>query len=152
MKTPLSVALLSLLLMCPTLAGAPRKGVSYKPTPDGGRACYIDGVFAYAMPMVPKGLWGTTYGVPGTPVLQEGPVDTSDWKDFLQSKGIRFGKGTSATYYAAFGHLVVVNTREQQEVLTQMVTSPTTPASSSPTAPEAPATSGKDGPSKALPQ
>lgn len=124
MNPHLRTALLSLLLASQAAVGAPRKGISYKPTQEGGRACYIDGVFAYEMPQVPKGLWGTTYGVPGTPLLQDGPVGTSDWKDFLQGKGVRFGKGTSATYYAAFGHLVVVNTRKQQEVLTKLVASP----------------------------
>ena len=124
MKPHLRIALLSLLLASQAAVGAPRKGISYKPTQEGGRACYIDGVFAYEMPQVPKGLWGTTYGVHGTPLLQDGPVGTYDWKDFLQSKGVRFGKGTSATYYAAFGHLVVVNTREQQEGLTKLVASP----------------------------
>lgn len=122
MKIRFQTAVLGLLLTCHSMAGAPRKGVSYKPTQDGGRACYIDGVFAYAMPQVPKGLWGTTYGVPGTRILQDGPVGASDWREFLESKGVRFAKGASATYYAAFGHLVVVNTREQQEVLTKLVT------------------------------
>jgi hypothetical protein len=145
MKTQFRIAVLSLLLASHAVAGAPRKGVSYKPTQDGGRACYIDGVYAYEMPQVPKGLWGTTYGVPGTLVLQDGPVGVSDWKEFLQTKGVRFGKGASATYYAAFGHLVVVNTREQQEVLTQLVTSPA-PSSAEPP------TSAADGPSGARPQ
>ncbi len=124
MTPHLRAALLSLLLASQAAVGAPRKGISYKPTQEGGRACYIDGVFAYEMPQVPKGLWGTTYGVPGTPLLKDGPVGTSDWKEFLQSKGVHFAKGASATYYAAFGHLVVVNTREQQEVLTKLVASP----------------------------
>ena len=129
MKPHLRIALLSLLLASQSMAGPPRKGISYKPTQEGGRACYIDGVFAYEMPEVPKGLWGTTYGVPGTPLLHDGPTGSSDWKAFLQSKGVRFAKGASATYYAAFGHLVVVNTREQQEVLTKLVASPApTPA------------------------
>ncbi len=128
MKNHARIALLSLLLATQATAGTPRKGISYKPTQEGGRACYIDGVFAYEMPQVPKGLWGTTYGVPGTPLLQEGPVGSSDWKDFLESKGVRFAKGASATYYAVFGHLVVVNTREQQEVLTKLV-APPAPAS-----------------------
>jgi hypothetical protein len=145
MKNSIRFAALSLLLASQGLAGAPRKGVSYKPTQDGGRACYIDGVFAYEMPQVPKGLWGTTYGVRGTPALEEGPPGCSDWREFLQSKGIRFGKGTSATYYAAFGHLVVVNTREQQERLTQWVNSPASPASKPPT-------SAADGPSGVHPQ
>jgi hypothetical protein len=146
MKTLIRFAVLSLLLMSQGLAGAPRKGVSYKPTQDGGRACYIDGVFAYEMPQVPKGLWGTTYGVRGTPALEAGPPGASDWREFLQSKGIRFGKGASATYYAAFGHLVVVNTREQQEILTQWVNnSPASPASQPPT-------SAGDGPSGVRPQ
>jgi hypothetical protein len=145
MKTQFRIAVLSLLLASQSFAGAPRKGVSYKPTQDGGRACYIDGAFAYEMPQVPKGLWGTTYGVPGTLVLQDGPVGVSDWKAFLQTKGVRFAKGASATYYAAFGHLVVVNTREQQEVLTKLVTSPA-PSSAEPP------TSAVDGPSGVRPQ
>ena len=145
MKTQFRIAFLSLLLASHAFAGAPRKGVSYKPTQDGGRACYIDGVFAYEMPQVPKGLWGTTYGVPGTLLLQDGPVGVSDWKEFLQTKGVRFAKGASATYYAAFGHLVVVNTREQQEVLTKLVTSPA-PSSAEPP------TSAADGPSGVRPQ
>jgi hypothetical protein len=145
MKTRFVVCALSVLLAGQVLAGPPRKGISYKPTPSGGRACYIDGVFAYEMPQVPKGLWGTTYGVPGTPLFQDGPFDSSDWKEFLQSKGVRFGRGASATYYAAFGHLVVVNTREQQEVLTKLVT-PAAPAETEAT------TSGKGGPSPARPQ
>jgi hypothetical protein len=124
MKLHLRIALLSLLLASEATAGTHRNGISYRPTQEGGRACYIDGVFAYEMPQVPKGLWGTPYGVPGTPLLQDGPVGTSDWKDFLQSKGVHFAKGASATYYAAFGHLVVVNTREQQEVLTKLVAPP----------------------------
>jgi len=128
MKLHLRIALLSLLLASEATAGTHRNGISYRPTQEGGRACYIDGVFAYEMPQVPKGLWGTTYGVPGTPLLQDGPVGTSDWKDFLQSKGLHFAKGASATYYAAFGHLVVVNTREQQEVLTKLVASPAPPS------------------------
>lgn len=122
MKTRFVFAALSLLIASQPLWGAPRKGISYKPTPDGGRACYIDGVFAYEMPQVPKGLWGTTYGVPGTDLFKDGPLSSPDWREYLQSKGVRFGKGASATYYAAFGHLVVVNTREQQEVLTKLVT------------------------------
>jgi hypothetical protein len=145
MKIPLRFAVLSLLLASQGIAGAPRKGVSYKPTQDGGRACYIDGVFAYEMPQVPKGLWGTTYGVRGTPALEAGPLGAYDWREFLQSKGIRFGKGASATYYAAFGHLVVVNTREQQEILTQWVNSPASPASQPPT-------SAADDPSGVRPQ
>ena len=145
MKTQLRLTVLSLLLASQAFAGPPRKGVSYKPTQEGGRACYIDGVFAYEMPQVPKGLWGTTYGVRGTLMLQDGPLGSSDWKDCLQSKGLRFGKGASATYYAAFGHLVVVNTREQQEVLTQWVTSPTPAASEPPT-------SAADGPSGVRPR
>ena len=122
MKTRLLLAALSIALAGQTLAAPPRKGISYKPTPEGGRACYIDGVFAYEMPQVPKGLWGTTYGVTGTPLFQDAPFGSSDWKEFLEGKGVRFGRGASATYYAAFGHLVVVNTREQQEVLTKLVT------------------------------
>lgn len=136
MKTRLVLAALIGLLTSEVIAGSPRKGVSYKPTPEGGRACYIDGVFAYEMPQVPKGLWGTTYGVPGTPLFQDGPFTSSDWKAFLESKGVRFAKGASATYYAAFGHLVVVNTREQQEVLTKMVTPPASPEPPPPTSPK----------------
>jgi hypothetical protein len=136
MKTHFLVLALSALLAGQSMEGAPRKGISYKPTPDGGRACYVDGVFAYEMPQVPKGLWGTTYGVPGTPLFQDGPFHSPDWKAFLESKGVRFGKGASATYYATFGHLVVVNTREQQEVLTKLVT-PAAPAeSNTPTSPQ----------------
>lgn len=133
------------LLTGQLLAASPRKGISYKPTPAGGRACYIDGVFAYEMPQVPKGLWGTTYGIAGTPLFQDAPFGSSDWKEFLQSKGVRFGRGASATYYAAFGHLVVVNTREQQEVLTSLVmpAAPTEPAAT---------TSGKVDPSPTRPQ
>ena len=145
MKTRLSVSILSLVFASQALAGAPRKGVSYKPTPDGGRACYIDGVFAYEMPQVPKGLWGTTYGVRGTPVLEAGPLGSSYWRDFLESRGVHFGKGASATYYPVFGHLVVVNTREQQEVLTRWVTSPAPAASGPPT-------SAADGPSAVRPR
>jgi hypothetical protein len=136
MKTRFVAALFSVLLISQTLAGAPRKGISYKPTQDGGRACYIDGVFAYEMPQVPKGLWGTTYGVPGTPLFQDGPQSSSDWSQFLESKGVRFGKGASATYYAAFGHLVVINTREQQEVLTKLVTPAAPAGSNTPTSPK----------------
>jgi hypothetical protein len=145
MKTRLLLAALGMALAAQALAGPPRKGISYKPTPEGGRACYIDGVFAYEMPQVPKGLWGTTYGVPGTPIFQDAPFGSSDWKEFLEGKGVRFGRGTSATYYAAFGHLVVVNTREQQEVLTKLVT---------PAAPSEPSkpTSGKGDPSPVPPQ
>jgi hypothetical protein len=136
MKTRFVAALFSVLLISQTVSGAPRKGISYKPTQDGGRACYIDGVFAYEMPQVPKGLWGTTYGVPGTPLLKDGPIASADWKQFLESKGVRFGKGASATYYAAFGHLVVVNTREQQEVLTRLVTPAVPTESDAPTSPK----------------
>jgi len=105
----------------PAFAGSLRKGISYKPTPAGGRACYIDGVFAYEMPQVPTGYIGSTFGVEATPALQDGPKAESDWKRYLESKGIRFPKGASATYFGAFGHLVVVNTREQHERLVKMV-------------------------------
>ncbi len=101
-------------------AGSPRKGISYKPTPDGGRACYVDGVFAYPMPQVPKGLWGTTYGVTSTPALADGPTGETDWIPYLRTKGMNFLKGTSATFHAAYGHLVVVNTREQHAVLMKL--------------------------------
>lgn len=103
------------------MAGPPRKGVVYRPTPEGGRACYIDGVFAYEMPVVPKGLWGATYGVLSTPMLSDGPQDSSDWIEYLKSKGIAFGRGASATYHSQFGHLVVVNTREQHAVLGKLI-------------------------------
>ena len=112
--------ILLLPLACEPLLGAPRKGISYKPTPEGGRACYIDGVFAYEMPVVPKGLWGATFGVQATPVLRDGPLEKKDWADYLRSKGIQFNKGASATFYAEFGHLVVVNTREQQDALLKL--------------------------------
>lgn len=105
----------------PAFAGSPRKGISYKPTPAGGRACYIDGVFAYEMPQVPTGYIGSTFGVEATPALQDGPKGESDWKAYLEAKGIWFPKGSSATYFGAFGHLVVVNTREQHERLVKMV-------------------------------
>ncbi len=116
----LTAALLLPVLFPGLYAGPPRKGISYKPTPEGGRACYVDGVFAYEMPVVPKGLWGATFGVQATPVLKDGPVDRKDWADFLRSKGVLFGKGASATFYAQFGHLVVVNTREQQDALMKL--------------------------------
>lgn len=116
------IFLLGCLLTCSTACAAdPRKGVSYKPTPDGGRACYVDGVFAYRMPIVPTGLWGTTYGVPSTPALQDGPMDQQDWIPYLSSKGITFAKGASASYYSEFGHLVVVNTREQHARLMKLI-------------------------------
>lgn len=112
---------LCLFLSVAVMAGPPRKGVVYRPTPEGGRACYIDGVFAYEMPVVPKGLWGATYGVHSVPVLADGPQDKSDWIEYLRSKGIAFGKGASATYHPHFGHLVVVNTREQHAVLSRLI-------------------------------
>ena len=116
------IFLLGCLLTCSTAwAGNPRKGVSYKPTPDGGRACYVDGVFAYPMPNVPTGLWGTTYGVPSTPALQDGPMDQQDWIPYLRAKGMTFARGASANYFSQFGHLVVVNTREQHARLMKLL-------------------------------
>jgi hypothetical protein len=101
--------------------GTPRKGISYKPTADGGRACFIDGVFAYELPKVPTGLWGSTYGVPATPALQGGPLNEKDWGPYLRSLGMTFARGSSASYFAQFGHLVVVNTREQQAFLVKLI-------------------------------
>lgn len=122
MRFVLSIAMTVFLAGAPAFGGSPRKGISYKPTPAGGRACYIDGVFAYEMPQVPTGYIGSSFGVAATPALQDGPKEESDWKPYLEGKGIRFPKGASATYFGAFGHLVVVNTREQHERLLKMVT------------------------------
>lgn len=115
------LTVLSLLIASMNVYGEPRKGISYKPTPSGGRACYIDGVFAYELPKVPKGFWGSTYGVRGTPVLQDGPLEQQDWSEYLRSKGITFPKGASAMYYPAFGHLVVVNLKEQHTLLLKLI-------------------------------
>ena len=101
--------------------GAPRPGISYKPTASGGRACYVDGVFAYEMPLVPKGFWGSTYGTRETAVLKEGPADKSDWTEFLRSKGLALPKRSSATYYARWGHLVVVTSREKHDQLMKLI-------------------------------
>lgn len=98
-------------------AAPPRKGIVYRPTPEGGRACYIDGVFAYEMPPVPKGMYGTTFGVSKTGVLTNGPREQTDWTEYLRSKGFRFERGATATYFAAQDHLVIVNTREQLAAL-----------------------------------
>jgi len=100
---------------------AARKGIMYKPTPEGGRACYIDGVFAYPMPTVPLGMYGTTVGVKDTPAIQDGPADQKDWKDYLSQKGMAFKRGASATYFKDYGHLVVVNTRDQLALLMKLV-------------------------------
>ena len=121
MKTFLCLLALCVLWSASAWGGAPRKGVSYKPTPDGGRACFVDGVFAYEMPKVPTGLWGSTYGVPATPALQGGPSEEKDWAPHLRSLGMTFARGASATYFAQFGHLVVVNTREQQALLMKLI-------------------------------
>lgn len=117
MRGPLHISLLCAALTLQSFGTPPRKGVSYKPTQDGGRACYIDGTFAYLMPQVPKGYWGATYGVYSTPGLADGPLKDKDWSAYLASKGMAFPRGASATFYADFGHLVVVNTREQHAVL-----------------------------------
>ncbi len=117
----LRIVLIALFAATSASGGSPRKGISYKPTPDGGRACYVDGVFAYEMPPVPKGMWGTTYGVKATPGLQDGPMDQIDWTGYLRAKGLTFPKGASATYYAAHGHLVLVNTREQHALLMRVL-------------------------------
>lgn len=122
MRFLLSVAFAVFMAGAQAFGGSPRKGISYKPTPTGGRACYIDGAFAYEMPQVPTGYIGSSFGVEATPALQDGPRAESDWKPYLEAKGIRFPKGASATYFGAFGHLVVVNTREQHERLLKMVT------------------------------
>ena len=113
-------ALLCVFFLMPAHGSPPRKGISYKPTPDGGRACYVDGVFAYEMPQVPKGLWGATYGVKSTPALADGPTGEKDWVEYLRGKGLVFAKGASASYYPEFGHLVIVNTREQHAVLARL--------------------------------
>lgn len=99
------------------IAAPPRKGIVYRPTPEGGRACYIDGVFAYEMPAVPKGMYGATFGVDQTPALANGPRERRDWSAFLSQKGLRFERGATATFFQTPGHLVVVNTREQLAVL-----------------------------------
>lgn len=121
MKARIIILLGSLMIGSTGWAGSPRKGISYKPTPDGGRACYVDGVFAYPMPNVPVGLWGTTYGVYSTPALQDGPMDQQDWIPYLRSKGVTFAKGASASFFAQYGHLVMVNTREQHAVLMKLI-------------------------------
>ena len=117
---PLLVMLL--MSMVPVwVDAAPRPGISYKPTLSGGRACFIDGVFAYEMPVVPKGLWGATYGTKGTAVLQDGPSDQSDWTPFLRSRGIVLPKRSSATFYPQWRHLVVVTTREKHDELLRVL-------------------------------
>lgn len=120
MRLLLRSVLLCVVLLSAVHGAPPRKGISYKPTPEGGRACYVDGVFAYEMPQVPMGLWGSTYGVKSTPAFADGPSGEKDWAEYLRGKGVVFAKGASATYYADFGHLVVVNTREQHAVLTRL--------------------------------
>lgn len=121
MKHLFKLLYLCVFLTASLLAGPPRKGIVYKPTPEGGRACYVDGVFAYEMPVVPRGFWGATYGVYSSLTLSDGPQDKQDWIEYLKSKGITFGKGGSATFHAQFGHLVVVNTREQHAALSQLI-------------------------------
>lgn len=121
MRFLLRIVLAGLFAATSAFGGSPRKGISYKPTPEGGRACYIDGVFAYEMPQVPKGMWGTTYGVNSTPGLQDGPLDQKDWSEHLRGKGLTFPKGASATYYAPHGHLVLVTTREQHALLMRLL-------------------------------
>ncbi|NBV85231.1 MAG: hypothetical protein EBS01_02955 [Verrucomicrobia bacterium] len=106
---------------------AARKGILYKPTPDGGRACYMDGVFAYNMPPVPLGMYGSTIGVKDTPALKDGPVDQKDWKDYLSQRGMAFNRGASATYFKDYGHLVVVNTREQLALLLKLAGAASSP-------------------------
>jgi hypothetical protein len=75
------------------------------------------------MPKVPTGLWGTTYGVPTTAALRDGPMDQQDWIPYLNTKGMTFAKGASANYFPQFGHLVIVNTREQHALLMKLIES-----------------------------
>lgn len=100
---------------------APRPGISYKPTPEGGRACFVDGVFAYEMPVVPRGYWGATYGTEDTAILKDGPRHQSDWASYLESKGLTLPKRSTATFYAKWGHLVVVTTREKHDQLMRLL-------------------------------
>lgn len=122
-RTPLVRALLAVAIsLTPPFANAaPRPGISYKPTPSGGRACFVDGVFAYEMPAVPKGYWGSTYGTKDTALLKDGPVDQSDWSAYLQSIGLVLPKRSSATFYPKWGHLVLVTTREKHDQLMKLV-------------------------------
>ncbi len=120
-RTLLLSALLAAALTSSLAIGAPRPGISYKPTPSGARACFVDGVFAYEMPVVPKGYWGSTYGTKDTPILKDGPTDQSDWTPYLQSKGISLPKRSSATFYPKWGHLVVVTTREKHDQLMKLI-------------------------------
>ncbi|MEY5015275.1 MAG: hypothetical protein RIS92_1633 [Verrucomicrobiota bacterium] len=113
--------LLGFVLVSLTGLAGPRPGISYKPTPEGGRACFIDGVFAYEMPAVPKGYWGATYGTKETLILQEGPIDQSDWIPFLESKGLVLPKRSTARFYSKWGHLVVVTTREKHDQLMRLL-------------------------------
>lgn len=118
---PRLCVLLNLLMLPLVGLTAPRPGISYKPTPDGGRACFVDGVFAYEMPAVPRGYWGATYGTKDTVLLKDGPADQSDWTEYLQSKGLVLPKRSTATYYPKWGHLVVVTTREKHDQLMRLI-------------------------------
>jgi hypothetical protein len=48
-------------------------------------------------------------------------MDQQDWIPYLRSKGMTFARGASANYFAQFGHLVVVNTREQHALLMKLI-------------------------------